>query len=349
MPAESPSPLQSFSFAVNGPVVVPASGSSSPRTKVAHRFRGLALADHGPAPAPAPAPQAPAARQSGGGFGGGGVASAAAHHDNHTAKPVSPSYCTDMQMRVDEDEAMMRKRTRTSPSPDAKAAPLRVSAALAKVPETPVVRNTQPPTPADPTFQATQTTPIPADEPTQSRTAAHFVFDQAIFSSSPKPSPSKLLLTQPLSAPSNHPAEAVKSRVRKRAGTPPLAGSSSTSAKEQTGAGKVADVIDPIRAALTWHEDEITVYDPEDDDDDGVGINGIGFKPTPAIAQARTMKRRQQLAEYRKREDREARARRNLRRRGSPERAAAALESNESAARKVRFTEAEPSMMIETT
>ncbi|GKT99039.1 unnamed protein product [Fusarium langsethiae] len=52
-------------------------------------------------------------------------------------------------------------------------------------------------------------------------------------------------------------------------------------------------IVDPVRAALTWHEDEITIYDPEDEDDDGVGINGIGFKPTPALAQARAKKRKQ--------------------------------------------------------
>lgn len=73
-----------------------------------------------------------------------------------------------------------------------------------------------------------------------------------------------------------------------------------------------------FRAALTWQEEEITIYDPEDSDDDGTGINGIGFKPTAAVAYARGMKRKQQLAEYRKREEREARARRTMRRRGTP-------------------------------
>jgi hypothetical protein len=73
-----------------------------------------------------------------------------------------------------------------------------------------------------------------------------------------------------------------------------------------------------FRASLTWQEEEITIYDPEDSDDDGTGINGIGFKPTAAVAYARGMKRKQQLAEYRKREEREARARRNMRRRGTP-------------------------------
>ncbi|KAB5518119.1 hypothetical protein GE09DRAFT_514116 [Coniochaeta sp. 2T2.1] len=72
-----------------------------------------------------------------------------------------------------------------------------------------------------------------------------------------------------------------------------------------------------FRASMTWHEDEITIYDPDDSDDDGTGINGIGFKPTAAVAYARGVKRKQQLAEYRKREEREARARRSQRRRGT--------------------------------
>ncbi|TLS27685.1 hypothetical protein PpBr36_04314 [Pyricularia pennisetigena] len=118
------------------------------------------------------------------------------------------------------------------------------------------------------------------------------------------------------------------------------------------------DVVDPVRAALTWHEDEITVYDPNDEDDDGVGINGIGFRPTPAIAHARSMKRRQQLAEYKKREEREARARRNLRRRTSPKSSSEAAKvsdcdakrshSSEPPARRVRFTEFEPTVVITT-
>ncbi len=64
-----------------------------------------------------------------------------------------------------------------------------------------------------------------------------------------------------------------------------------------------------------WHESEITGHDPDDPDDDGYGINGIGFKPTSAMAYARTQRRKQQIAEYRSREAREARARRSERRR----------------------------------
>ncbi|KAK4173421.1 hypothetical protein QBC36DRAFT_57804 [Triangularia setosa] len=89
-----------------------------------------------------------------------------------------------------------------------------------------------------------------------------------------------------------------------------------TATDTNTTAPKTTTVItDPLRASLTWHDDEITIYDPDDSDDDGTGINGIGFKPTAAVAYARTVKRKQQLAEYRKREEREARARRSQRRR----------------------------------
>ncbi|KAI1761081.1 hypothetical protein GGR53DRAFT_45993 [Hypoxylon sp. FL1150] len=127
-----------------------------------------------------------------------------------------------------------------------------------------------------------------------------------------------------------------KSRSRRRAGTPPMSKRRTT---EPPGDDEPV-ITDPIRAALTWHEDEITVYDPEDKDDDGTGINGIGFKPTAAIAHARAQKRKQQLAEYRKREESEARAKRSQRRReqfgGS-----AQLERNHSIVR-VHFSEAEP-------
>ncbi len=101
---------------------------------------------------------------------------------------------------------------------------------------------------------------------------------------------------------------------RKRAGTPPLLGLSAAAAA--AAAGTDADVVDPVRAALTWREDEITIYDPNDEDDDGTGINGIGFRPTAAVAHARTVNRRQQLAAYKKREDSEARAKRRQRRKG---------------------------------
>ena len=51
-----------------------------------------------------------------------------------------------------------------------------------------------------------------------------------------------------------------------------------------------------------------------DPDDDGEGMNGIGFKPTSAIEYIRAERRKRQIAEYRSREAREARAKRNERR-----------------------------------
>ncbi|KAF1934991.1 hypothetical protein EJ02DRAFT_153812, partial [Clathrospora elynae] len=83
----------------------------------------------------------------------------------------------------------------------------------------------------------------------------------------------------------------------------------------------------PPLSALTWQDSEITGHlaDPATDpDDDGTGLNGIGFKPTPALAYARSQKRRQQLNEWKARETREARAKRSERRRrgvgGTPSR-----------------------------
>lgn len=117
------------------------------------------------------------------------------------------------------------------------------------------------------------------------------------------------------------PRTATSPRGRPRTSPPPLSDRAGSANETSSNSASVLDrhmVTDPLRASLTWHDDEITIYDPDDSDDDGTGINGIGFKPTPAIAYARTVKRKQQLAEYRKREEREARAKRSQRRRGSP-------------------------------
>ncbi|KAL6817701.1 hypothetical protein J3E69DRAFT_343409 [Trichoderma sp. SZMC 28015] len=127
---------------------------------------------------------------------------------------------------------------------------------------------------------------------------------------------------------------------KKRAGTPPLRFKKGHPQEGLSDADDEAEIVDPLRASLTWHEDEITIYDPNDKDDDGTGINGVGFKPTPALAHARVMKRRQQMAEYRKREENEARNRRSQRRRG--ELAASARRDHKSPpSRKVRFMDAE--------
>ncbi|KAL4796877.1 hypothetical protein BDV19DRAFT_387748 [Aspergillus venezuelensis] len=68
---------------------------------------------------------------------------------------------------------------------------------------------------------------------------------------------------------------------------------------------------------LTWNDSEITGHNATDPDDDGYGINGVGFKPTAAIAWARTQKRQKQVSEWRNREAREAREKRRARRVGN--------------------------------
>lgn len=133
-----------------------------------------------------------------------------------------------------------------------------------------------------------------------------------------------------------------KSRSRKRAGTPPVS-------KKKAPDPKLEDepeIIDPIRAALTWQDDEITVYDPEDKDDDRRGMDGIGFRPSPAIAYQRDQMRRKQLAEYKRREEIDARAKRNQRRREQLG-AGAEMERNHSVVR-VRFSDAEPATVVTT-
>jgi hypothetical protein len=131
-----------------------------------------------------------------------------------------------------------------------------------------------------------------------------------------------------------------KSRGRKRLSSPPLSSTVDASLLD-----KEDMFVDPDRAALTWHDDEITGHDPSDPEDDGEGINGIGFKPTPAEARARAERRRQQMAEYKSREMKEARAKRSERRRGG---ASMTTGSKEEAARRVRFSEAEANIMITT-
>lgn len=84
--------------------------------------------------------------------------------------------------------------------------------------------------------------------------------------------------------------------------TPPLSAKKSSSSP-------------PLSPALWWHDEEITGHNPNDPTDDGYGINGVGFLPTPAIANARAERRKKQVAEWKNREAREARQKRGDRRR----------------------------------
>ncbi|KAJ6115699.1 hypothetical protein N7523_006116 [Penicillium sp. IBT 18751x] len=68
------------------------------------------------------------------------------------------------------------------------------------------------------------------------------------------------------------------------------------------------------KSSMTWHDNEITGHNPTDPTDDGYGINGVGFKPTAAMAAARSQKRQKQVAEWKTREARDAREKRRARR-----------------------------------
>lgn len=87
---------------------------------------------------------------------------------------------------------------------------------------------------------------------------------------------------------------------------------------------------------LTWQPGEITGYTIDStvpDDSDGLGINGLGFVPSPAEAERRRDRRRKQVLEWRAREARDERRRRVERRSGGKVRD---VDQGE-ASRRVRF------------
>ncbi|CAI6338904.1 unnamed protein product [Periconia digitata] len=99
---------------------------------------------------------------------------------------------------------------------------------------------------------------------------------------------------------------------------PPIVGSDDAKTKENTQPRRRTKSVSPPPSPLTWQDSEITGHlaDPsKDPDDDGTGLNGIGFRPTPATAYARAQRRRQQVLDWKAREAREARAKRSERRR----------------------------------
>lgn len=99
-----------------------------------------------------------------------------------------------------------------------------------------------------------------------------------------------------------------------RASPSPSVRALATSSSSTTAAGPPRQLPNPT--ALTWQDSEITGHNIDrEHDDDGYGINGIGFRPTHAVAQHRALKRRQQILEWRAREAREARQKRSERRR----------------------------------
>ncbi|EAW09528.1 uncharacterized protein ACLA_037350 [Aspergillus clavatus NRRL 1] len=107
-------------------------------------------------------------------------------------------------------------------------------------------------------------------------------------------SPSK---KKSLSKPRKRKATTALSKIRQKRSSPPPSGALEAN-------------------PYTWHDSEITGHNPTDPNDDGYGINGIGFKPTATIAWARSQKRQKQLAEWKTREAREAREKRREKRDG---------------------------------
>lgn len=51
-------------------------------------------------------------------------------------------------------------------------------------------------------------------------------------------------------------------------------------------------IMDFLRVLLIWYDDEIMIYDFDDSDDDGMGINGIGFKFMVVVVYVRMVKRK---------------------------------------------------------
>ncbi|KAM0820247.1 hypothetical protein AB5N19_06066 [Seiridium cardinale] len=284
-------------------------GSSSPRTKVANKFRNLSL------------------ERSGGGVATSldldGSTTNEPHIANEESTPLPGSIIfgfsggpnaidgrNNVQLE-DEDEVVLRKRHKhLGPEDGTAPGPSGESSAVAAG-------------------------PVKIDE------HGRLALDTAVDPSMVRISKSESLGGLKKSYPSINRLAESKSRSRRRSGTPPVG----TSRRKPVETVEEAPVIvDPVRAALTWHEDEITVYDSEDKDDDGTGLNGIGFRPTPAVAHQRAQRRKKQLSEYKKREEREARAQRNQKRRealgGGSE-----LGRHHSVIR-VHFSDAEPETLV---
>ncbi|KAF5668184.1 hypothetical protein FHETE_5450 [Fusarium heterosporum] len=241
--------LDPLSFAFLSSTADSEDGSNSPRSRVAHKFRGLAL-------------------ESGGGA------------------PVSSQH-RDILPEMDESMRKRRRPDQIMGEADAQPAPTTVQG-LVDLDGKSVMPSKEAPQASEIWVQA----PEPHQHHTQKQLAGSLQH----------------------AYPSINRLSESRSRVKKRTGSPPLRMKRPSRRPFDDPDEEEVQIVDPVRAALTWHEDEITIYDPEDEDDDGVGINGIGFKPTAALAQARATKRKQQMAEYRKREESEARARRSQRR-----------------------------------
>ncbi|KAI9889157.1 MAG: hypothetical protein M1814_005748 [Vezdaea aestivalis] len=142
--------------------------------------------------------------------------------------------------------------------------------------------------------------PIPAE----SRSIADSKIDPKLFTSSPPIS----TLSKGLSTSSAQPPP-----VFQLPQPPPLAHLQPVSFSSPAPIKATLSAPSPDQQQYYWQDHEITGHIPSTIDD-VLGLNGVGFKPTPAMAWARTQKRRAQVLEYRAREAREERRRRGERR-----------------------------------
>ncbi|KAI8184809.1 hypothetical protein K4K51_012217 [Colletotrichum sp. SAR 10_75] len=291
-------------------------GSASPRSKVVHKFRGLALSGGG------------------GGSGGGGVAQQQGSSQQPQRQgPYDPTRdLGDSGDGVYDDDPFASRKRAKIPELEMKDADEDEPVA---VPD-PEVRS-------DPGLAPTTGVSVAAPE---AAAAAEISPDGTTATATSTAAAPGLQRPQTFF----NRLQDAKARGRRRAGTPPLKGRKGKNAAEAAPRDEDEEmqIVDPVRAALTWKEEEITIYDPDDEDDDGTGINGVGFMPTAAMAYARTQKRRLQLAEYKKREESEARARRSQRRRGSGAGLGVKIDTKPasgSGVRKVRF-DSEPNTIV---
>lgn len=281
-------PAAQFTFEFRSPLKD--DGSGSPRSSVAHRFRGLAI-------------------ECGGGAAGNG--------SRASSSPEPRSMRSIFPFMHDEAHSGARKRLKPDTAmTDTDTTQLQLPVAPGDRSVAPSLPTSELSAPGSRDRKSRSLSPRQAKSPKSTKfalDAAVVVQSETLANTKPGFSPKH---PQTASLPPGMVSEGDSKHPRGvRIGTPPV---QNDTGKKKTDSSEDTIITDPLRASLTWHDHEITIYDPDDSDDDGTGINGIGFKPTPAIAYARTVKRKQQLAEYRKREEREARAKRNQRRRGSP-------------------------------
>lgn len=250
------------------------SGANSPRTKVAEKFKGLEVTD-------------------GDGRGGAGVVPSSSQSPRKKLKLVRdgdaggstplPSYSHELEIPDSEGPSLL-EMTKVEDVRMESPSPTPISSPQVVVPPHRRTLSKVPSLRKESSYLSTRQEPTPSP-----------------------PSLQKGELPPTSSPPTGQPTQPSKRRLS----SPPPSLESMT----LTSIPLTSDT-DQSQSHLTWQLSEITGHDIDasNPDDDGEGINGIGFKPTPAMAHARSLKRKKQVEEWKSREAREARQRRFERR-----------------------------------